>query len=228
MDTANITRERSRSLPPIVLIVDDHADTLEMYSSLLSSEGYWAATASTAHEAFAYAQDVQPDAVVTDLGLPGPRDGVDLIRELQAHPTLGQVPIVAVTGREPREVPSLAGVQISALLLKPVSPRALVTRVSAAIQQSHDLRLRSDALRERIPELLKRSSALLLKSSGRDSSNAGPARECPSCGAQLSFIESGVLSGIEYEYYQWCRNRCGLYCYNRRARAFERLAPLHR
>ena len=125
-----------RGVPPIILVIDDHQDTLDAYSALLSAEGYWVATASTALEGIAYAQDVRPDAVVTDLGLPGPRDGVDLIRALQAHPTLKQTPIVAVTGREPREVPSMAGVQVSALLVKPVSSRALLERVAAAIDQS--------------------------------------------------------------------------------------------
>jgi hypothetical protein len=170
--------------------------------------------------------DVHPDAVVTDLGLPGPHDGVDLIRELQAHPTLGGVGIVAVTGREPRDVPSLAGVQISALLLKPVSPNALLARVRTAIEQSHELRTRSEAVRQRIPPLLERSAALRQRSSGVDGETIQ--RDCPECGTPLTFIESGELGGVEYEYYQWCRNRCGLYCFNRRARAFERLAPLHR
>ena len=124
-----------RGVPPIILVIDDHQDTLDAYSALLSAQGYWVATAATALEGIAYAQDVRPDAVVTDLGLPGPRDGVDLIRALQAHPTLKQTPIVAVTGREPRDVPSMSGVQVSALLVKPVSSRALLERVAAAIEQ---------------------------------------------------------------------------------------------
>lgn len=220
-------QEEGRAVPPIVLIVDDHVDTLEMYSSLLSSEGYWVASATTAQEGIAYAQDVRPDAVVTDLGLPGPRDGVDLIRELQAHPTLSRIPIVAVTGREPRDVPSLAGVQIAALLLKPVSPRALLGRIAGAIELSRELRARSEHLRERIPALLKRADTLLQKSAAiAERTAAWQLRKCPVCSDRLTFIESGVLGGVEYEYYQWCRNRCGLYCFNRRTQTFERLAPL--
>jgi two-component system cell cycle response regulator len=123
-------------LPPIVLVVDDHADTVEMYDLLLSAEGYWVARASTAIEAFEYALEVRPDAIVTDLGLPGEMDGTDLIRQLRADPAFQHVPILAVTGREPRDMPSLAGLNILALLLKPVAPETLLARVHGALADS--------------------------------------------------------------------------------------------
>src|SRR5215208_5692575 len=113
-------------IPPVLLIVDDHADTLDTYDALLSAQGYWVARADNGLEALEYAQELKPDVILTDLGLPGDMSGVDLIREIRADKWLQGTPILAITGREPRDVPSLAGVELSALLLKPVAPETLL------------------------------------------------------------------------------------------------------
>lgn len=116
-------------IPPIVLVVDDHDDTLDVYSALLTDRGYWVARAASGVEALECAQDLQPDAIVTDVGLPGEMDGADLIRELHADQKLRKVPVLVVTGRNPRDLPSFAGLPISGLLVKPVNAQTLVTRV---------------------------------------------------------------------------------------------------
>jgi hypothetical protein len=50
------------------------------------------------------------------------------------------------------------------------------------------------------------------------------ARGCPNCGVTLEWTERGVLAGVEYDYYKWCPNGCGLFCYDRHARHFLKLA----
>jgi CheY-like chemotaxis protein len=210
------------AIPPIVLVVDDHEDTVEMYDALLSGEGYWVARASNASEAFEYAHDVRPDAIVTDLGLPG-IDGSELIRQLQADPALQDVPILAVTGREPRDLPSLSGLVMSALLLKPVAPETLLRRLEAALAQSAALRNRSTAALSTVEPLLAKSAAL--RAQGRRGESAeGPGRPCPNCGEPLEWIESGELGSTTYDYYRWCSNKCGLYCFNQATGAFELLS----
>ena len=216
--------EQDTPLPPIVLVVDDHADTVEMYDVLLSAQGYWVARASTALEAFEYARDVHPDAIVTDLGLPGEMDGAELIRQLRADPVLQDVPILAVTGREPREVPSLSGLKMLGLLLKPVAPETLIARVRAALSESASLRSRSSVALARVAPLLTRSAGLLAQSR-RGQAEGVRTRPCPSCGGALEWLETGQLNGFEYEYYRWCAAGCGLYCYNVGTGDFELLAP---
>jgi CheY-like chemotaxis protein len=116
-------------IPPIVLVVDDHDDTLDLYAALLTNRGYWVARAASGVEALERAQDLQPDAIVTDVGLPGEMDGADLIRGLHADKKLRKVPVLVVTGRSPRDLPSFAGLPISGLLVKPVDAETLVARV---------------------------------------------------------------------------------------------------
>lgn len=213
----------TNQLPPIVLIVEDHADTVEFYDMLLTSEGYWVARAGNGYEAFEYAQELKPDAIITDLGLPGGMDGIELIRQLRAEPGLQDIPILAITGQEPRDVPSLAGLKMAALLIKPVAPETLLARVKAALAQSVSLRARSAAAAARVEPLLARSAGLLAQAR-RGAAATAPSQPCPSCGGQLHWIESGTLGGVTYDYYQWCANKCGLYRFNQTTSAFELLA----
>jgi CheY-like chemotaxis protein len=134
MQPVHRDRTTAGDIPPIVLIVDDHHDTLEVYDALLTGRGYWVARAATGMEALECAQDLQPDAIVTDVGLRGDMDGTDLIRELHADQRLRTIPVLVVTGRNPRDLPSFAGLPISGLLLKPVAADTLVTRVEHILQ----------------------------------------------------------------------------------------------
>jgi two-component system, OmpR family, alkaline phosphatase synthesis response regulator PhoP len=129
MDGVQGGRTAAADIPPIVLVVDDHDDTLDLYDALLTERGYWVARAATGLEALESAQDLHPDAIVTDVGLAGDMDGAALIRELCADRKLRKVPVLVVTGRNPRDLPSFAELQISGLLLKPVAAETLVTRV---------------------------------------------------------------------------------------------------
>ncbi len=119
-----------------MLVVDDNTNTLSAYDELLSAEGYWVACATSGLEALDCARDLKPDVIVTDVGLSGDMDGTELIRRLRADPGLAEVPVLVVTGRTPRELPSFTGLQMSGLLLKPVAAETLVSRVTQALSRS--------------------------------------------------------------------------------------------
>jgi DNA-binding response OmpR family regulator len=152
-----------------VLVVDDDRDTRDMYEALLSAGGFWVLKVGDAVEAFEYAKDFHPDAVLTDLGLPGESNGAELIRDLRAHPAFEFTPIIAITGRQPRDLPSLRGLSISAVLLKPVSPGTLLDRLNASLRQSSVLRARSAAVLQRIPAALPHSRSPAGRSPHSDS-----------------------------------------------------------
>ncbi|GAB2518945.1 response regulator [Nocardia heshunensis] len=69
-----------------VLIVDDHPLFRAGLADAIGTDRAFTvvAQAATAHEAFAAAEQTQPEVVVMDLGLPG-LSGVEAIRELLAH-----------------------------------------------------------------------------------------------------------------------------------------------
>jgi len=216
-------RSGTASVPPIVLIVDDHDETLDLYDTLLSGQGYWVARAANGLEALEYAQDLQPDAVVTDVGLPGDMDGTDLIRELRADGKLSKVPVLVVTGRSPRDLPSFAGLPISGLLLKPVAPETLVARLQHILQSGNGGAAGApgpseSGQREPSPKIVVRPEGTTSKLKVDKKS-----RLCPQCGTQLTWTETRRWQGLSYDYYRPCANGCGLSCFNRDTQMFELL-----
>src|SRR5215204_2410264 len=81
---------------PVVLIVEPHADSAEMYSEMLTSFGLRPVIADDGLSAFALARELRPDLVVTDLALPGAPDS-DLTRLLRGEGN--DVAVIVLTAR---------------------------------------------------------------------------------------------------------------------------------
>jgi CheY-like chemotaxis protein len=109
----------------LVLVVDDHADTRDLYEAVLGGAGYRTLAAASGEAALATTEDVAVDAAVIDVGLPG-MDGVELARRLH---TRGRRPsLLAVTGRPP-EGDDPDG-PFDAYLIKPCLPEKLIAAVT--------------------------------------------------------------------------------------------------
>jgi CheY-like chemotaxis protein len=134
-----IFREYPMRTHPMVLIVDDNADTSEMYAIGLSYAGFDIVQAQSAAEALEQATIVEPDVIVTDVGLAGSMDGFGLARRFRLNERMSRVGIIVVTGRidpSSREEATRAGCDL--FLAKPCLPDRLaveVTRVIAAREQ---------------------------------------------------------------------------------------------
>jgi len=112
-----------------ILIVDDHADTLDMLSQACGAGGAATLSAASAKEALQLATTQPPDAVITDIGLRG-EDGVWLLRELRRM--LPAVPVIALTGRSPEDALA-AG--FDAVLLKPTDPWQLCDELRRILRE---------------------------------------------------------------------------------------------
>jgi CheY-like chemotaxis protein len=62
---------------PLVLLVEDHADTRTMYALYLRVSGFEVLEAADAEEGLASARLARPAVVVTDLSMPGPTPVLD-------------------------------------------------------------------------------------------------------------------------------------------------------
>ena len=82
---------------PVVLIVEDHDDTREMLQLLLQVFGCRVIPAHDGEEALSLAEKSIPDLILMDMRMPH-LDGLSVTRLIRSHPTLNQVPIIAVTG----------------------------------------------------------------------------------------------------------------------------------
>mgnify|MGYP006147492423 CR=1 FL=1 len=82
---------------PVVLVVDDDIDILDMLSTALLDEGYLVLAATSAEEALQRLEVAVPDGVLLDAVMPG-MDGFGLCRALKANPAWSHVPVVFMTG----------------------------------------------------------------------------------------------------------------------------------
>ena len=108
-----------------VLVVDDNADAADMFVMMLGLWGHAARPAYTGSSALRVAQDMLPDVVLLDLGLPD-IDGYEVATRLQQQSWAKDAAIFAVTGRGldvDREKSAATGFRDH--LVKPVPPDAL-------------------------------------------------------------------------------------------------------
>lgn len=88
---------------PLVLIVEDHADTREMLKILLSMNGCRVIEAEDGEQAMSVADKGHPDLLLLDLRIPV-LDGLTVTRLIRSHPVLKEVPIVLITGMDTPQV----------------------------------------------------------------------------------------------------------------------------
>src|SRR5262245_47198018 len=84
---------------PTVLIVEDDVQTREMFRQVLRFAGFWVIVASDGASALRIVELHPPDVIVLDLDLPT-LPGLAVHKELQAHETSRDIPVVIVTGTE--------------------------------------------------------------------------------------------------------------------------------
>lgn len=82
--------------PKTVLLVEDDADSREIYGTMLRHQGYEVLTAESGPDGLEAASEHLPDAVVLDLGLPE-MDGVEVARRLRADPRTAGICILVLT-----------------------------------------------------------------------------------------------------------------------------------
>ncbi|MBE9206270.1 response regulator [Nostoc sp. LEGE 06077] len=88
----------SLTLVGTILIVEDSPSELELMSHYLKESGYNVIKASGAKEALEQAALQNPDAIVTDVVMPG-MSGFELCRSLKKNPATQKLPIVICSSK---------------------------------------------------------------------------------------------------------------------------------
>jgi DNA-binding response OmpR family regulator len=211
-------------LPPIVLLVEDDLDALQAHSLHLESVGLWVATATSPADGFTQVRELQPNLLVTDLTFAGQPAGADLVHAVKKDVRTSHIPVLVLSATARENLPSDTLRQVDAVLVKPVMPSELYSRGKALIRASKELRARSVAALKRAESLSEQN--VVARQRGREFVDQlqRRSRACPKCGTELEWLERGTIRGAEYDYYRWCLNGCGLYCFDRRAKDWIRLA----
>jgi two-component system, cell cycle response regulator DivK len=115
---------------PLILLVEDDLSTRVMYRDYLTHSGFRIIDAHNGFQALEKAQLMHPQAVVTDLAVPG-MDGFEFCRALQQSDATRRIPVLAVTGHaEYLDDPDrFRHAGILRVLTKPCPPDVLVEQL---------------------------------------------------------------------------------------------------
>jgi CheY-like chemotaxis protein len=87
----------SGSLPPLVLVVEDHEDTRFLLKTMLEMRGYRVSEAADGEEGVRLARRERPRLVIMDATLPR-LDGLAATRRIRSDSALEGVPVVFLSG----------------------------------------------------------------------------------------------------------------------------------
>ena len=118
-----------------ILVVDDEPSIGEVISLYLTQEGYDVRVVRDGQSALDAIAASPPDLLVLDLMLPKV-DGLEITRRVRAH---SSTPIIMLTARK-EETDRIVGLEMGAddYVVKPFSPRELVSRVKAVLRRTQN------------------------------------------------------------------------------------------
>ncbi len=118
-----------------ILVVDDEEDILHLVRYNLERGGYRVRCAGDGDQALAEARREPPDLILLDLMLPG-LNGLEVCRLLKQDSKTDRIPIVMLTAKgEEQDVVKGLDAGADDYVVKPFSPRILLSRVKAVLRR---------------------------------------------------------------------------------------------
>jgi twitching motility two-component system response regulator PilH len=116
-----------------ILVVDDTLSELELMTRYLKEGGFAVIVATDAKDAMAKAVDYKPDAIVTDVVMPG-MSGFELCRNLKKNEATQKMPVVVCTSKN-QELDRLWGLKQGAdvYITKPFTQDDLLRAVKSVV-----------------------------------------------------------------------------------------------
>lgn len=106
-----------------IVLAEDHDDIRPLLVRILQRSGHDVAAFVSCDEALAEVLARGADLVLLDISTPGDRDGIDVTRELRAHPATASTPVLLLSARaQERDVQVGLAAGADAYLPKPFSP----------------------------------------------------------------------------------------------------------
>jgi DNA-binding response OmpR family regulator len=116
-----------------ILVADDDPDIRDLVAFKLEQAGFDVTAVDNGLAALDAARAAPPDLVVLDVMMPG-MSGIDVCRELRGDSATASLPIILLTARaQEGDVEVGFGAGADDYVVKPFSPRELVSRVEAVL-----------------------------------------------------------------------------------------------
>jgi CheY-like chemotaxis protein len=120
---------------PLVLLIEDESQQLEMLRMLFESEGYAVEGMANAEDAFNYLMQNTPDVIISDIKLPG-LDGISLFEKLRIEKKTGSVPFIFITGyNDPKAIEQVKQLGASGYVTKPYDLTDLLETVRKVLSK---------------------------------------------------------------------------------------------
>ena len=144
--------------PPLILVVDDVPDNVDILQMRLESQNYEVISAGDGEQALAIVRDRLPDLVLMDIMMPK-LDGIAAMKQLKSDASLPFIPVILVTARaDAKDV--IAGLEAGGddYLTKPVDQAALMARVRAMLR----IKALHDTVQEQAGKLADQAAELAM------------------------------------------------------------------
>lgn len=82
-----------------VLVIDDEPEITDIVATFLTESGYTVVVENNSQKAVQAAKTLKPDVILLDIMMPG-ADGYETCREIKKEPSLAQVPVIFLTGKD--------------------------------------------------------------------------------------------------------------------------------
>ena len=124
-------------IAPLVMVVDDDLDFLEICRHVLESGGYRVACCTDADVALKQMASEKPDLVISDLMMKSLDAGFLFVKEVRDDARFRTLPAIIISGVgsqrgydfAPRTAEDLAAMRVDAFLTKPITPDKLLAKV---------------------------------------------------------------------------------------------------
>lgn len=122
---------------PLVLVVDDETNILELLKFNLAKESYQVAGLTSGLDAVKFIEKDKPDLIILDIMLPH-MDGYEVLRSLKAKPETRDIPVIMLSAKG-ELFDKVLGLELGAddYITKPFSPRELLARVKARLRRKN-------------------------------------------------------------------------------------------
>ena len=120
----------------VVLIAEDDRDIRELVTVKLEAAGYQVVGVDDGMHALREIRERRPDLALLDVMMPG-ISGLDIIATLRRDPNTATVPVILMSAKS-QEFDVQSGLAQGAIdyIIKPFSPRELVSRVEAVLRRT--------------------------------------------------------------------------------------------
>lgn len=127
---------------PMIMLVDDDVDFLDLNAQVLKQAGYRVVCFANRNEAFESLTRERPALIITDLMMESLDTGFTFSRQMREDPKLRDIPIIIVTAVgsqlgfdfRPRTKDDLSAMRADAFFEKPVAPKRLLAKIDELLR----------------------------------------------------------------------------------------------